>query len=122
MKLRIRGNTVRLRLEKGEVNTFAADSQVVDRAPLSIATPLEYGLRIGDLDELTLHFTGQELIIVVPRSVAQAWTDSDQVGIEAQVAVGQDSVKILIEKDFRCLHKRPGEDESGNYPHPAEVD
>jgi hypothetical protein len=41
------------------------------------------------------------------------WTESDEVGIEASTG----TLKLLIEKDFRCLHREPepGED---SFPNP----
>ena len=121
MKLRIRGNSVRLRLEQAEVEAFARDGHVADRSALSVSTALEYGLLAADIDAVELAYTGQGLTVRVPRALARHWTASDDVGFNAQVAVGDETVKVLVEKDFRCLHKRPGEDESDQYPHPAEA-
>ena len=121
MKLRIRGNSVRLRLEQAEVEAFARDGQIADRSALSVDGALEYGLLTADIDTVELAYTGPSLTVRVPRGLAHHWTESDDVGFDAQVAVGEETVKVLVEKDFRCLHKRPGEDESDQYPHPAEA-
>jgi hypothetical protein len=45
------------------------------------------------------------------------WVESDQVGIEARSDTG---VELLIEKDFKCLH-RSAEQEPDAYPHPLMV-
>jgi hypothetical protein len=42
------------------------------------------------------------------------WVESDLVGIEARSNTGVD---LLIEKDFKCLH-RSVEQEPDAYPHP----
>lgn len=51
---------------------------------------------------------------MVPKYVMTEWTESDQVSIEAQSLAG---MKVLIEKDFQCLHE-PGEYDPDAYPHP----
>lgn len=120
MKLRVRGNSVRLRLEQAEVEAFGRDGRVADRAALDPRMPLHYGLLAADVDQVELAYGGGHLTVRIPRALARAWSEGDDVGLEARVAVGDESVKVLVEKDFRCLHKRPGEDESDQYPHPAE--
>ncbi len=57
----------------------------------------------------------------VPKSVAGKWTNSEQIGIEAlQLIEDQKHLRILIKKDFACLEKGTGEDDSDAFPHPLE--
>lgn len=42
------------------------------------------------------------------------WVESDHVGIAARLQTG---VQLLLEKDFKCLH-RSVEQEPDAYPHP----
>jgi len=45
--------------------------------------------------------------------VAKNWLETDQTGIEAATS----SLRILIEKDFQCLHRASAEDADG-FPNP----
>ncbi|MEM8994282.1 MAG: hypothetical protein AAGF23_05765 [Acidobacteriota bacterium] len=125
MKLRTRGQSVRLRLERHEVDAFARDGVVEGRLELP-GGAIRYGLRAADVDAVGLGGvdsggTGAGVHVLVPSELAESWATGDEVGFEADVAVDDgEPVRVLVEKDFRCLHKRPGEDESGQYPHPAE--
>jgi hypothetical protein len=52
-------------------------------------------------------------------SQAKDWANSVREGIYYDQGVSEDTIlKILIEKDFQCLHKRAGEDETDNFPNP----
>jgi hypothetical protein len=55
--------------------------------------------------------------VLLPRGVATAWAESSQVSI---VGSRHPNVEVLIEKDFKCLHK-PAERDPDAYPHPLEA-
>lgn len=115
MKIRINGNFVRLRLSQSEVEKFAQDSQVGDAIQFG-SRSLTYQLVSSDKDEVSVDFDGSKITISVPTHLSLQWTDTELVGFEN---ADQSHVRILVEKDFQCLHKRPGEDESDNFPNPA---
>jgi hypothetical protein len=99
MKLRISGNSVRLRLKPSEVAQLAYAGLVEDRVEFAPDSVLVYSLQAS------------------PRSAvptACRWAASNDVSIEAQ----QDVLSILIEKDFRCAHKEEASD-TDVFPNPA---
>jgi hypothetical protein len=58
-----------------------------------------------------------EVTVTVPTSAAQAWADSDDVGIYGEVPNGSGSLEVAVEKDFACLDPN----HAGNrdtYPNP----
>ena len=59
--------------------------------------------------EIGASFEGDELKVVVPTAIAHAWIETDQIGIEGP--------RVLIEKDFQCLHRPNSEDPDG-FPNP----
>jgi hypothetical protein len=107
MKLRIAGNSVRLRLLRTEVRRLISDGRVDETIHFSAITgpSLTYALSIErGLSEVQLRYTPSTIAIVVPESVAISWSDSDQVGIYATVDVGEHGVlNLIVEKDFACL-------------------
>jgi hypothetical protein len=115
MKLRIRDNSIRLRLSKGEVAAFAENGIIESRTNLA-GGDLVYALRAAAQPDLSADFANGRIEIVVPEPTARKWAETDEVGIEGTAG----KVSILIEKDFKCLTPRAGEDESDTFPNPAE--
>ncbi len=123
MKLRIKGNSIRLRLTQGEIRQVGAGGTV--REEVCFATGhFAYALLTDPAIEVPdAGFREGELQVRLPAGRAARWAFSDEVGIEARIA-GRDGhmLHLLIEKDFQCLHKRPGEDESDHFKNPAALE
>ncbi len=122
MKLRIRGDSLRLRLKRGEVDRIAAGSSIVEEThfPNSVLT---YRLDVSENHEISASFDRGSLVISLPKSKVSDWADSDEVSLSAeQKLTGAGSLTLLIEKDFSCLepgHHRDGEDDEDTFPHPS---
>lgn len=120
MKLRIKGNSMRLRISPSEMTRLLATGRVEetiqfgtdDDAKLTYA--LEHGPLVG---EMTLRHKGQTVAVVISTQCAQEWADSDQVGMYGVISVGQDRLELAVEKDFACLDKSEGENRD-TYAHP----
>ena len=121
MKLRIRGNSIRLRLTKIDIAQFVATGSVEERVEFGFATPaLCYRLeRMTDEDTTRSRFNDNCLSISVRAADADNWIKSEQVSIEASQPIGDNKVlRILVEKDFACLEERVGEDDSDAFTNP----
>lgn len=122
MKLRIRGNSLRLRLTQQEVAQFLAKGKVSESVQFSPAATdrLVYSLEsCQQASTVFASFGNGEVRITLPVSAAAKWTSTDQVGIEHIQSIGEEfKLRILVEKDFRCLQPRSDEDESDNFPNP----
>jgi hypothetical protein len=122
MKLRIRGDSLRLRLKRGEVDQIAAGSSIVEEThfPDSVLT---YRLDVSENHDISASFDRGSLVISLPKSKVSDWADSDEVSLSAeQKLTGAGSLTLLIEKDFSCLepgHHRDGEDDEDTFPHPS---
>lgn len=124
MKLRIRDNSVRLRLERGEVDTLRDQSRV--SASTGFANGRIFGYTVASSDKIdrpAATFADHSIVVSLPAATVAAWADSEQVSIQAeQLLPGGDLLSILVEKDFACLAPRAGEDESDMFPHPQADD
>jgi len=118
MKMRIRGDSLRLRLAQGEIVRLRETGEVCDHIHFGDRT-LAYALVSGDVDTPRARFGDDRIEVTLPRGVASEWANSDQVGIEAEQPLANGTLKLLIEKDFQCLAPRPGEDDSDGFPHPG---
>jgi len=122
MKLRINGNSLRLRLTQSEVAEFAETGKVADRIEfggelnrfLSYAVIAESGA-----EKVSAKFEDGGISVIIPQTIADEWSQTEQTGIRGeQLLPSGKTLRILIEKDFACLTPRPEEDESDNFPHP----
>ena len=118
VKLRIRGDSLRLRLTRGEVDQLRETGEVSETVHFG-ARDLAYALVRGPVDAPTARFDADRIEIVLPAATADAWASSEQVGIEAEQALASGSLRLLIEKDFQCLAPRGGEDDSDAFPNPG---
>lgn len=120
MKLRIRDNSIRLRLERSEVDTLR------DNGMVSAKTGFPGGRDFGYVVESSpasvnpgAVLSDNTVTVRLPETTVLAWANSEQVSIvgEQRLAEG-DTLSILVEKDFACLAPREGEDEADMFPHP----
>ncbi|MFN0138742.1 MAG: DUF7009 family protein [Pyrinomonadaceae bacterium] len=119
MKLRIRGNTLRLRLTRSEVDEFASSGRCADKISFGGERALVYAIEKTAGKTVSAVFDGAEIKVSVPGELAHAWTNTDQVGFDAVYRTGDgDELQILVEKDFACLTPRADEDTADNFPHP----
>ena len=119
MKLRIKDNTLRLRLSQSEVAQMAEKHFCTGKTAFLGGKVLTYSLKaLPEAKEIHATFRDEAIVVYVPIDQVMGWTVSEVVGMEAtqQVEDGK-SLKILIEKDFQCLH-REGEEELDNFPNP----
>ena len=124
MKLRVRGNSIRLRLGKSEVAQLAKDGVV--HASIRFSTvptaQLRYSLVTSLNDkEISAHLVDREIKVTVPEKLAREWASSDQIGLKHEQQIDREgSLAILIEKDFHSLEPRPDEDQSDSFANPFE--
>jgi hypothetical protein len=115
MKLRIQGNSLRLRLTRSEVMAVHQTGAVEETAQFSSGNELRYRIQSGG-GEIRADFNGVTLTVYVPQRSIEGWVISDEVGLSAR----NGEMSIAIEKDFRCLTHPKEQDEPDAYPHPAE--
>ena len=121
MKLRIRGNTLRLRLTRSEVEAIGAGKTVVELTEFPDGTTLSYRLVPGAELSARQSMTGHvfDIAVEIPHTAASVWAASDdEVSFNSEGAVQVDQLAILIEKDFTCITPREGEEEIDTYPNP----
>ncbi len=120
MKLRIRDNSVRLRLTRGEVDMLRDEGIVNARTGFPGGRDFQYKLESSPASVNPGAFFSENIVTVrLPETAVLAWADSEQVSIEGeQVLDDGEKLMILVEKDFTCLAPREGEDESDMFPHP----
>ena len=124
MKLRIRGNSIRLRVTQGELKNFAETGAIHDSIEFGPDAQLTYRLtRDVQLAEMAADLNNDVITVRIPREMADQWARSEQVSLKAEQPLdGAEPLQILVEKDFACLVTREGEDDSDAFPNPAAQD
>ena len=120
MKLRIRGNTLRLRLTRGEVADIELGQAIRETAQLPDGSSFSYQLSCGEDHAVSqIHEGSNTLIdITIQTQRASAWATSDEVGYAGNDPFSVGPTQVLIEKDFTCITPREGEEELDTYPNP----
>jgi len=120
LKLRIRDNSIRLRLTQTEVATAKDEGLVRGRVRFGGDNSFEYVFESSPATvKPEAHISNNVLTVRIPRLDVQQWAESEQVSIVSeQILDDGDQLKILVEKDFVCLAPREGEDESDMFPNP----
>lgn len=113
MKLRLHDNSLRLRLSQSEVARLHDFGKVEDVIVFQPGRELFYAIETGALHEATATFENSNIRVILPTRLAMQWIESDQTGIEASTG----TLRLLIEKDFQCLHREPAQGEDA-FPNP----
>lgn len=122
MKLRLNGNSIRLRLGMSEVNTLVRDGSVVERVEFGPeVSPLIYELHTTDDIRFSATFEKGRMSILVPRSAVVDWAAGDGLSLRgSQPARGGTELSILIEKDLACRTRSSDVDLADTFPNPPD--
>ena len=118
MKVRIKGNSVRFRLTKTEVDIFCKEGQFIETTEFN-TKKLSYALKIkSGITSLEADFIDNMITLYLPEKVQATWANDSVIGHSNGVDWNDESaLSLLVEKDFTCLDNTL-EDQSDNYPNP----
>ena len=121
MKLRIRGNSLRLRVTRPELEQLASGRSVIESLTFAAGAQLRYELSVDATAAALEASYNRDLIRVrIPAADFRRWQREDQVELRAAQATGAGGeLIVMVEKDFACLTPRVGEDESNAFTNPA---
>ena len=115
MKIRIKGNSLRYRLTKGDVENFSKHGYLEEITHFGEQS-LIYALQRAPIDQLSADFKYNKITLYMPVLMADEWAITDKIGFESW----HGRLYLLIEKDFKCLDT-VAEDQSDNYPNPHAI-
>jgi hypothetical protein len=117
MKLRIKGNSLRIRVTKSEVDYFANENYLEEKTEFGNATFVYAMQSSTQAKNISATFIENKITLLLPSAIANEWATTNQVGIEGEIEIGSKKLFLLIEKDFKCLDN-VAEDQSDNYENP----
>ena len=119
MKLRLRGNSIRLRLLRGEVRQLGQTGAVSETTNFAAASLTFTLAASSQVETMTAQFVGHQITVLLPETVAREWVESDEISLHGeQILREHETLKILVEKDFVCLDRVDDADNVDAYPHP----
>jgi hypothetical protein len=111
MKLRIQGNSIRMRLTKPEVEQFDVHGSIEDTCTMP-GGELTFGLKKAG-ETVDCAMKDHKITVFVPEDIADKWTKTERVGFRGRSG----NTEILIEKDFKCLSRNDEGDEFYENPY-----
>ena len=120
MKLRILNDSIRLRFSQSELTMLYETGKVSGVVHFPSAQQFVYSLiRSDDRDALYAEWADSGIQVFIPKKSVEELATTELVGIDNTIALEEGSLKILVEKDFKCLTER-AEDESDLFKKPLE--
>jgi hypothetical protein len=121
MKIRIKGDSLRFRISRSEVARLLAGDCLEETTHFGpeAGAKFTYALQAeASVSAPAVRYTANRAAVVLPADQTNTWGVTDQVGIAAEVCLGNlGSLALLIEKDFACLD-RSDEENPDTFPNP----
>ncbi len=122
MKIRIKGNSIRIRLTRTEIDNFGSHGYLEEHTEFSNGSFI-YALQSRDgIDNLSATLADGKVTVIVPSTITKEWTTTETVGYQHNMDISDGKqLFLLIEKDFKCIDAPAHEDQSDNFEHPTNV-
>ena len=115
MKLRIKGNSLRLRVSRSELARFQAGVRIEETIHFTAApeAKLTYALESAlQPFPVRVRYGFHEVTVILSEDQARVWGAENEVGVYTSVEIGSaGSLDVLVEKDFACLDRSDAENE-----------
>jgi hypothetical protein len=120
MKLRIKGNSLRLRISQSEMATLIESGIIEDTIYFSRAedAKLTYTLQHSPAGpDIRVEYLPQRVTVVLSTQSAMQWASGNEVGVYGSSETCNGPLQLLVEKDFACLDGDNPHDEDA-FPNP----
>jgi len=121
MKIRIKGNSVRVRLSRSEVDSFGKEGYLEEKTEFA-NNVFVYALQAKEgIDALEAGFAANTMTMYVPAGLPPQWAANETVGYSNNMDTGEGrQLFLLLEKDFKCIDAAVNEDQSDNFDNPSQ--
>ena len=120
MKLRIKGNSIRIRLTKSDIQRFEKEGYIESNTAF-VSSVFTFALQSRPDEnghELSADFKDCIMTMYMPEKMVNEWVNTEIVGFDTHMDVDNgEKLYLLLEKDFKCLDEVV-EDQSDNYDNP----
>jgi hypothetical protein len=121
MKLRIKGNSLRLRVSRSELARFQAGGRIEETIHFTAApdATLTYALESAlRSSPVSVRYGSREVTVILSEDRARIWAAQNEVGVYTTLDMGPaGSLEVAVEKDFACLD-RSEQDNNDTFANP----
>lgn len=121
MKLRLLGNSIRLRIQQKELTELDKTGVIKEEISFGPASEHKFIFSLeasGNSSQLDASFDKGCISVIIPHNFVRELVQTDLVGVShKKTLIGGDLLSILVEKDFKCL--TPREEDADAFPHPS---
>jgi hypothetical protein len=125
MKLRLKGNSIRVRLDRRDIERLFDEGHVDDAVRFGPGLAFSYAVEAGPAprERPSVSYTDGCLTIQIDPVDVEEWLSGDRVGFDHLQDVEEGVVRVLVEKDFACIDRPLGEeaDDAYAFPNPSAV-
>jgi hypothetical protein len=122
MKLRIKGNSVRVRLDRRDLEGLIAHGRIEDAVRFGQGQAFRYTVEVGSAprERPRVCYDAGRLLMRINPVDAESWLAGDRVGFDHDQAVDGGVLRVILEKDFACIDRPAGEeaDDAFAFPNP----
>ena len=121
MKLRLLDDSIRLRLSRSEVTAAHKTGVVEGQTRFPDGSVFTFALEVlEDGSEPSAAFAQNRLVVKLPALEVSGWANDDTaVSLRSELELPSGGpLRLLVEKDFRCLSPRGDEDQSDLFGNP----
>lgn len=118
MKIRIKGDTLRLRVSRPESEALGRGERVEETTHFAGGATLRYALQPAEVAAAEASFTDGLIEVRVPAEATRRWAEGLDIALTDDIDQATGPLGLLIEKDFTCVEPREGEDQSDLFPNP----
>jgi len=120
MKLRMKGNSLRLRISPSEMQRLLDTGRVEETihfAPDNNAR-LTYALEHhAEAKSMSVRYRPQEVAVIISSDGMRQWAGGPEVGLYGEMETSDGTLELAVEKDFACLDKSEVEN-ADTFPNP----
>jgi hypothetical protein len=124
MKLRLLDDSIRLRLSRDEVAAAAERGVVEGRTRFPDGSVFTFALEaLQNRSDTSASYSSDRLVVKLPARDIAAWAkDGTAVSLHGELELPLGGpLKLLVEKDFRCVSPRDDEDQSNLFQNPEQA-
>ncbi len=122
MKLRIKGNSLRLRVSPSEMTRLLQTGRIEEtiRFGPEEGAKLTYALEhSAHAPAMAVRYEQNEILVVVSSEDARRWAAGQEVGLYGESGSSHGPLELAVEKDFACLDKKEAEN-ADTFPNPSQ--
>ena len=104
MKIRMNGNSVRLRLTQSDVRNLGREGYVQEETHFGSSTFCYRLQQSNTINDLSAGFSSGKITVYIPADFVQTLESTDRIGYDAYHPIGENkTLLLLVEKDFKCV-------------------